>query len=98
MTLENILPALTDRVTKADTLGKTLKFDFGEKQLYIDGTGPQNILTSDNKDAECLVLVSEENFLSMVNGDLNPMAAVMTGKVKIKGDMGVAMKLNSLFG
>ncbi len=97
MNLETILPALTDRVNKADTLGKTLKFDFGDKQLYIDGTGAQNVLSTENKDADCLVLVSEENFLAMVSGDLNPMGAVMTGKVKIKGDLGVAMKLSSLF-
>lgn len=97
MNLETILPALTDRVNKADVLGKTLKFDFGDKQLYIDGTGTQNVLSTENKDADCLVLVSEENFLALISGDLNPMGAVMTGKVKIKGDMGVAMKLNSLF-
>jgi acyl-CoA dehydrogenase len=97
MTLETIMPALMERVSKADALGKTLKFDFGDKQLYIDGTGVQNTLSVENRDADCLVLVSEENFMSLISGDLNPMAAVMTGKVKIKGDMGVAMKLNSLF-
>jgi putative sterol carrier protein len=31
-----------------------------------------------------------------LNGDLNPMMAVMTGKVKISGDMSVAMKLQNL--
>ena len=36
--------------------------------------------------------------MKLVKGELNPMMAVMTGKVKIKGDMGVAMKLQSLVG
>ena len=98
MTLETILPTLTEKVSKADAIGKTLKFDFGSKQLYIDGTGEQNVVSTENKDADCLVIVSEENFMALIKGDLNPMSAVMTGKIKIKGEMGVAMKLSSLFG
>ena len=33
----------------------------------------------------------------LMNGDLNPMTAFMFGKLKVSGDMGVAMKLQSLF-
>jgi len=98
MTLDSILPSLTERVTKATAIGKTLKIDFGTKQLYIDGTGTQNVLSNDNRDADCVVVVSEENFVSLATGNLNPMTAVMSGKIKIKGDMGIAMKLTSLFG
>ncbi|MBL0023782.1 MAG: SCP2 sterol-binding domain-containing protein [Saprospiraceae bacterium] len=36
------------------------------------------------------------NLLQLKNGELNPMMAVMSGKIKIKGDMGLAMKLQSL--
>jgi putative sterol carrier protein len=38
-----------------------------------------------------------EDLTKLYKGELNAMAAVMTGKIKIKGDMGVAMKLQSLF-
>lgn len=97
MTLDTILPALKEKAISAPALGKTLKFDFGTRQLYIDGTGSQNIVSEESKDADCLVVVSEENFIALATGNLNPMAAVMMGKVKIKGDMGVAMKLSSFF-
>ena len=42
--------------------------------------------------------MSAADYLAMVNGELKPMTAFMQGKVKIKGDMGLVMKLQSLFG
>lgn len=97
MSLEMILPVLTEKVAKAPALGKSLRFDFGDSHLHIDGTGEANVTTTENKDADCVVSVSVDDFLALTKGQLNPMAAVMSGKVKIKGDMGTAMKLNSLF-
>ena len=35
---------------------------------------------------------------ALVNGDLNAMAAFMQGKVKVKGEMALALKLQSIFG
>ena len=40
---------------------------------------------------------SASDYVAIINGDLNPMQAFMQGKVKIKGDMGAAMKLQKLF-
>jgi putative sterol carrier protein len=48
-------------------------------------------------DADCTISTTDENFQQIVAGDLNPTAAYMTGKLKIKGDMGAAMKLQKLF-
>jgi putative sterol carrier protein len=39
-----------------------------------------------------------DDYLALVNGDLNPMMAFMQGKVKVKGDMGLALKLQAMFG
>lgn len=44
------------------------------------------------------VLASADDYLKVVNGELAPMSAFMQGKVKVKGDMGMAMKLQNLFG
>ena len=41
---------------------------------------------------------SVNDYLSIINGELNPMNAFMQGKVKVKGDMALVMKLQSLFG
>ena len=48
-------------------------------------------------DADVTISASEENFQKIVSGEQNPTTAYMTGKLKIKGDMGAAMKLQKLF-
>ena len=53
-------------------------------------------MTNENVDADCTIAATEENFTALLKGELNPMMAVMTGKVKISGDMSVAMKLQNL--
>lgn len=44
----------------------------------------------------CTITMSAGDFVSMAGGKLNPTAAFMSGKLKLKGDMGMAMKLQSL--
>nr|WP_235016453.1 SCP2 sterol-binding domain-containing protein [Aquimarina sp. AU474] len=95
--VDNILQTIQERAGKADSLNNTLKFNFGDEQLYIDGTGDKNMVSVDDKAADCQVDIGFDDFMSLIKGDLNPMAAVMGGKIKIKGDMGVAMKLQTLF-
>lgn len=95
--LDSILQTIQEKAAKADSLNNTLKFNFGDEQLYIDGTGDTNVVSAEDKDADCQVDVGFDDFMSLIKGELNPMAAVMGGKIKIKGDMGVAMKLQSLF-
>jgi len=72
----------------------------------IDGAGQWTITLDDGKvsvaegasgDADCTITASEENFERIVDGELNPTSAYMTGKLKVKGDMGAAMKLQKLF-
>jgi putative sterol carrier protein len=48
-------------------------------------------------DADATISASEETFGQIASGDLNATTAYMTGKLKIKGDMGAAMKLQKLF-
>jgi len=97
LTLNEILPHLQSKAKTAKPLGNTLKFNFGEQQLYINGLGATNQISLDDKDAACLVNVSLEDFNKMMQGQLSPMNAVMSGQLDIKGDMNVAMKLQSLF-
>jgi putative sterol carrier protein len=48
-------------------------------------------------DADATIATSGETFEKIIAGEQNPTTAYMTGKLKIKGDMGAAMKLQKLF-
>ena len=46
--------------------------------------------------ARCTVAATDQDFLAIVNGKLNAQMAFMSGKLKIQGDMGLAMKLQQI--
>lgn len=69
------------------------KFAFPTGIIVVTGEGQ---VTNENLDTDCTIATSEETFTAILNGELNSMMAVMTGKVKISGDMTVAMKLTNL--
>jgi len=95
--IDEIVKGIQSKASAVDALGKTLKFDFGGEQITIDGTGAGNQVSANDADADCTIKLSKADFHKLVSGDLNPMNAVMSGKVKIDGDMGLAMKLQTLF-
>jgi putative sterol carrier protein len=96
MTLESIFSGLTTQAANVDALGAKIKFKLDDDAIMIDGTGENNVVSMSDDEADCVISTSKETFSQLTSGDLNPMMAVMTGKIKIKGDMGLAMKLQSL--
>jgi len=46
--------------------------------------------------AKCIVTSAAPDFMNIVSGKMNPQMAFMSGKLKIKGDMGLAMKLQKV--
>lgn len=38
------------------------------------------------------------DYQKMIDGELNAMTAFMTGKIKVEGDLGTIMKMQSVFG
>lgn len=47
--------------------------------------------------SDITLLASAEDWIAVVNGELNPMAAFMAGKIKVQGNMGLALKLQNWF-
>jgi len=95
------LEELTERMKTAvgtdSGLGKTLKFNLkGEGFVYIDGGSVSN----DDKPADLTLTISMDDLISLGEGKLDPMTAVMTGKLQLS-DMGLAMglqgKMQALF-
>jgi putative sterol carrier protein len=96
MSLQTITEQFQAQANKAPAMEKTLKFVFDEGVVFLDMTGETPSVTNDDREADCTIITSVQTLDALRKGELNPMMAVMSGKVKIKGDMGVAMKLQSL--
>jgi len=100
--VEDIFQTLEANITdeKAAKLkGASFLFDVaGEKYLadFDKGEAPYIKQTSDAI-AKCNVAVANaDDWVDIVNGKLNPTAAFMSGKIKVTGDMSLAMKLSAL--
>lgn len=93
---ENVLAGIERKATNTAALGSVLKFDFGGQQIVIDGTGDSNEVSEKDAPAACTIALSLEDFNELMNGSMNPMNAVMSGRIKISGDMGLAMKMQTL--
>ena len=97
MSLEMATNGLKEKIGEDCGLGATVKFDFGEDGvLFLDATQTPNVVSNDDNDAECTMVISMENFMEMAAGNLDGTSAFMTGKLKIQGDMGIAMKLGPM--
>ena len=87
---------MKEKAENADPIGGTLKFIVDKSIVHIDGTGGSNVISEEDKDADCTISTSLGVLLKLKNGEVNPMMAVMGGQIKISGDMGLAMKVQSL--
>ena len=96
--IQEITERFKTSANNAAPIGATIKFMLDGDAIFIDGTGDSNVVSNDDIDSDCTITMSVENLQELVKGELNPMMAVMSGKIKIDGDMGLAMKLQSLLG
>lgn len=97
MTLEELTARIRQRAATNPPLGYRVKFDLGDDGvIFVDGKSTPNSVSNENKDADCTISITLENFLKLIAGDLDPTTAYMFGKLKIAGSMGVAMKLSKV--
>jgi putative sterol carrier protein len=55
-----------------------------------------NVQEGSHEKPDILVTMKAPDFVNFINGKLNGQMAFMTGKLKVKGNMQLAMKLNKL--
>ena len=99
----SIFPAMVERLVpeKAAGLNATILFDLsGENggQYWIrvaDGSAETGVGAVD--DPNMTLKAAADDWFAITTGEMNAMQAFMTGKVKILGDMGLAMKMQTMF-
>jgi putative sterol carrier protein len=99
-TVQEFFETLPTRADMTKTAGMNNSYAFD-----IEGAGQWTVKVEDGsvdvvegaEEADVTISASQEIFEKIVAGQQNPTSAYMTGKLKLKGDMGAAMKLQKLF-
>jgi putative sterol carrier protein len=84
--------SLSEKLDPADLDGSVKFVIEDEGAVRIDGSG----VAADDSDADCTLTADADTFRAMLDGDLDPTSAFMSGRLRVEGDMGLAMKLGSL--
>jgi putative sterol carrier protein len=95
MTLEELTSKANEAVSAGGDFKKKVKFDFGDLgKLFIDGA--EGKADNSDGDADATIKVDWDDFKKISAGEMDPTMAFMQGKLKVEGDMSVAMQLQSL--
>lgn len=99
-TLEKIEKTLNENPKPLEGSHSVFQFEVTGDEKYIfqihfeDGTA--TVVHNTERDPDCTLIMSEEIFFKFLNGKINGAMAYMTGKLKIKGDIGKALKLENV--
>lgn len=97
MDLQACTEAIRAKVGVDSGLKATLKFDCGsDGAVYVNALVNPNTVSNENLEAGCTVAISVENLAALLSGELNAVTGFMSGKLKVSGDMGVAMRLQNV--
>ena len=91
------LPSRAD-ASGANEITNSYRFDVeGAGTWVVDVVDGRVRVQEGEQDADVTIATSEDTFMAIVRGDQNPMTAYMTAKLKVKGDLQAALKLQKLF-
>jgi putative sterol carrier protein len=102
-TARELVAGMTDafNADKAAGINTTIQLDLtgdgGGRWDVTIANGTCQISQTPGGGADLTISMDATDFVAMQKGDLQPMAAFMQGKIKLQGDMSLAMKFQELF-
>ncbi len=98
MSVESAIAAIRAKAALAPKLGHRVTIDLGaDGVIHWDGTQVPAAIGTEPGDSETTLTLSLDNLEKLIDGSLNPTFAYMTGKLKVAGSLGVALKIAQLF-
>lgn len=95
------LPACTEKIRQKlgqnSSLNATLKFDCGDDGvIFVDALVNPHVVNNQDAEANCTVTLALSDLVDLLAGQLNPVNGFMSGKLKLTGDMSIAMRLQKV--
>ena len=100
-TAQEFFDDLRSRAGTARAPGLTASYRFdieGAGSWRVDVQDGELTVEESQEPADCVIATDEQTFLGVVSGEQNPMGAYMTGKIRVEGDIGLALSLRELLG
>ncbi len=99
-TTREFFESLAGRIDPARLDGVTTSYRFdiaGAGSWRVDVADGVATVTETDEGGDCVIRMKDEVFGKLRRGQQNPMTGFMTGKIKVDGDMSLALKLKDLF-
>ncbi|WHY73025.1 SCP2 sterol-binding domain-containing protein [Fictibacillus enclensis] len=100
-TVKKIEDVINDNPGPIEGVQAVYQYDIPDEdysfQLHLKD-GKAEVKEEYTERGDCTIIISYPNFKKMLLGKLNGTAAFMMGKLKVKGDIGKALKVEALLG
>lgn len=98
MPLAEVTAAIRSKTAMLPPLGYRVLFDLGnDGVVFWDGSGASAVVDNTARDADTTIAIALADLAALLDGTLDPTLAYMTGRLKVAGSLGVALKLNQYF-
>ncbi len=94
--MNNTLDYIKEKAKSNPPLNAKLKVATDKTNYFIDGTGTSNEVSIDDSPSDCTITCKEDVLKKLIDGKLSSTMAVLMGQIKIQGDMGIALKLQTI--
>lgn len=97
MSLDEVKTKIQQKIAMAAGLNAKIKVDLGDDGCFlVDATQNPPVISESDDEADTTITCTMDTFKGILSGTQDPNIAFMMGKLKVKGSMGLAMKLNSI--